>query len=87
MTDEDKIKNIITFLFIIFCGAEINPEVRNLLIVAIMEIPPDYFIEKFERYVLSNMKEHPWGLHLSLRNSVFNRYCKKWKLNEDQYGK
>lgn len=73
MTDKDKVKNIMAFLSILFgekweCIAEI------------MEMPPDYIIEKFERYVLSTRPEADWGLHPSLRRNVFNRYCERWKL-------
>lgn len=78
MTTEDKVKNIIAFLCIMF-GENSN------CLQEIMNIPPDYVIEKFERYVLSTRDESDWGLHPTLRRDAFNRYCEKWKLtiNED----
>ncbi len=76
MTDEDKVKNIISFLFIIF--SETIIDTNDMLNLAILNIPPDYLIEKFERYILSNRVEHPWGIHPTLRHQLFNRYCKKW---------
>ncbi len=75
MTKEDKVKNIISFLLIIFGeNSEICSEIMNK--------NPKYLIEKFERYVLSDCIEHEWGLHPSLRDNLFNRYCKLWKLGK-----
>jgi len=74
MTTEDKVKNIIAFLCIMF-GEE------SYCMQEIMNIPPDYVIEKFERYVLSTRDESDWGLHPTLRRGAFNQYCEKWKLH------
>lgn len=70
MTDAEKVKNILAFLCILF--HECSPEVID----KIMEFTPDYLIEKWERYMSSAHYEADWGLHLSVRNRVFNRYCK-----------
>lgn len=73
MDDKQKVKNIFAFLSILFGE-------KNNALVEIMDMPPDYIIEKFERYVLSTRPESDWGLHPSLRRNVFDRYCEKWDL-------
>ena len=78
MTKDDQVKNIIAFLSIIFGETKVWHEY-------IMNMPPDYLIEKFNRYILSTRDEHSWGLHPSLRICVFNRYCEKWHLPTEQY--
>ena len=76
MTKTDKIKNILSFLCIIFGESEFMQE--------IMEKHPDYLIEKFERYVLSSRDESSWGMHPSIRRCAFNTYCKKYELPIDE---
>ena len=73
MTKEEKVKNIFAFLSILFV------EKRDCLI-NILDMTPDYIIEKFERYVISTSPGSSWGLHPSLRKSVFNKYCEKYGL-------
>ncbi len=73
MTIQEKVKNIFAFLSIMFGD---DWEAMKIL----MNKPPNYIIEKFERYVLSTRPESDWGLHLGLRNTVFNRYCEKYDL-------
>lgn len=73
MTTEQKVKNIFAFLSILF-GEDLE------LAHKIFEMPPDYLIEKFERYIESPRYEADWGLHPSLRRSVFDRYCEKYAL-------
>lgn len=78
LTKEQKVKNIFCFLAILF-GEDIN------LAQKIMGMSPDYLIEKFERYVLSDRYQADWGLHPSLRRGVFDVYCQKHKLNITSY--
>lgn len=73
MTDSDKVKNIISFLFILFGE-------NDTLVKEIIRIEPKYFIEKFERYIESKKSESEWGLHTNLINLVFKNYCDKWGL-------
>jgi hypothetical protein len=80
MTNNEKVANIIAFLSILFgedCAAYEK----------IMDLSPEYIIEKFERYVLSSRIEYPWGMHPSLRNQVFQAYVNKWslELKDDNY--
>ena len=69
----EKIKNILAFLSIIFNDNED-------CLKEVMKIRPEYLIEKFERYVLSNRSESDWGLHPYLRRIFFDRYCEKYNL-------
>lgn len=78
MSDIDQIKNIIAFLSIIFGESEVWEK-------EIMNKQPEYLMEKFERYILSKRDQHSWGLNPSLRNRIFNRYCKKHGLSTEQY--
>ncbi len=73
MNTKEKVKNIFAFLSILF-------NQKHECLGEIMNMPPDYIIEKFERYVLSTRPESDWGLHPSLRATIFDRYCKKWDL-------
>ncbi len=73
MTNHEKIANIICFLSILF--GEDNEAFNK-----IMEFHPNYIIEKFERYVLSQRDEYSWGMHPSLRINTFQRYVDKWEL-------
>ena len=82
ITKQEKIANILAFLFILFGD---DKEVLH----AIMKKDPDYIIEKYERYVESYRVEFPWGMHPMLRNGIFQRYVDKWKLgirDIDEYG-
>lgn len=76
MDKTEKVKNILAFLAILFGE-------KDDFFEQIMDFTPEYIIEKFERYVLSNNIQSNWGLHPSLRKSVFNRYCSKYKLLND----
>lgn len=73
MTKDQQIKNIITFLSIIF-GEDAD------FTKQLMEFTPDYLIEKFIRYIKSDIYEADWGLHPSLRRNILNRYCEKYKI-------
>lgn len=74
LTTPEKIANIIAFLSILF--GEENWESFS----SILDMPPQYIIEKFERYVESSSVQYEWGIHPILRNQCFNRYVDKWKL-------
>ena len=76
MTEHEQIKNIIAFLLIIFGENEI-------LSNEIMNLHPEYLIEKFNRYILSNKSESEWGLHPFLRRRLFDRYCEKWEIENE----
>lgn len=78
MTEEQQIKNIIAFLAILFGESSLWQD-------EIMDFSPQYLIEKFNRYVLSTRNESSWGLHPSLRKSVFEPYCKKHNLDFTQF--
>lgn len=73
MDENEKVKNIFTFLCILFGEDERCFE-------KIMDFSPKYLIEKFERYILSPIPESNWGMHPSLRTNVFDVYCKKYNL-------
>jgi len=73
MNKETKVKNILSFLAIMF--GEDDTWYKN-----IMNKHPDYLIEKFERYCLSDRSEWQWGMHPSLKRSFFDAYCEKYKL-------
>jgi len=77
MTKTEKVKNIFAFLSILF---EENEECLE----EIMRFSPDYIIEKYMRYIESLIPESPWGLHPSLRRSVFDKYCEKYGLLKDE---
>lgn len=78
LTKTDKVKNIICFLCIIFQDSQ-------HLLEALLQINPDYLIEKYERYILSDKVQHSWGLHPTIRRSVFEMYCREHGLPTDQY--
>jgi len=73
VSETDKIKNILAFIVLLF-GED------DHLYYKMMDFPPDYLLDKFARYILSHKYEADWGLHPSLRRSVFNIYCKKYDL-------
>lgn len=77
MTNNEQIKNILAFLSILF--GEDHPCWSK-----IMDFPPEYLIEKFNRYIESTRPESPWGLHPSLRLHAFNRYLDKYKIEHDE---
>ncbi len=70
LTTEQKAKNIFAFLTLVF-GEDLELSKR------IMDMSPDYLIEKFERYVESDRYQADWGLHPSLRRGIYNRWCEK----------
>lgn len=78
MTDQQQIKNIIAFLSILFGES-------RLWYDEIMKIPPDYIIEKFNRYIELDKFGADWGLHPSLRTCVYEPYLIKWKIPHKQY--
>lgn len=71
MNNQDKLKNIFAFLSILF-GEDIYLSNR------LMQMSPEYLIEKWERYVESERIEHPWGMHPSLRTGFFDAYFERW---------
>lgn len=73
MSNNERVANIICFLSLIFGE---NEHLHNLL----LEMHPDYLIEKFECYIKSSCNEYGWGLHPVLRKQVFHRYIDKWEL-------
>jgi hypothetical protein len=78
MTKTQQIKNIIAFLSILFGESK-------LWYSEIMNFSPDYLIEKFNRYINSTKSESDWGLHPSLRATVFEAYCRKYSIPFIQY--
>jgi hypothetical protein len=72
-TNVTKVKNIISFLCIIFSEDE-------LIISSLFDKSPMYVIEKYERYIESEKEESNRGMHRNLIKHVFNPYCKKWKI-------
>lgn len=78
MTEKQQIKNIIAFLAILFGESKLWHE-------EIMKFNPEYLIEKFNRYILSTRNESDWGLHPSLRKTVFEPYCRKHDISCDHY--
>lgn len=78
MNTQEQVKNIIAFLAILFGDSKLWHE-------EIMDFTPEYLIEKFHRYILSTRNESDWGLHPSLRHSVFEPYCRKYKIIYDDF--
>lgn len=74
MNKKDKIKNILTFLCIIF------GESFEFLNWLHDNISPEYLIEKYERYIESEIPEYEWGMHPNLKTYIFDEYCAKWNL-------
>ena len=77
MNNEEQVKNILTFLTLIFGDSDVWHD-------EIMKFPPYYLIDKFNRYVMSTRGESMWGIHPSLRKYIFNKYCEKWKISIDE---
>ena len=50
-----------------------------------MHFNPDYLIEKFDRYIRSTVNESDFGLHPSLRRSLFEPYCDKYKIPYSEF--
>lgn len=78
MTEQKQIKNIIAFLSILFGDSK-------LWIDEIMQFPPGYLIEKFNRYIDTCRFSADWGLHPSLRKCVYEPYLIKHKIPHEQY--
>lgn len=78
MTEQQQIKNIISFLCIICGGSYIWEEI-------LMNFSPEYIIEKFNQYIESTKYESDWGLHPSLRRDLFDRYCIKYNIPNSPY--
>ena len=74
MTRDEKIKNILAFLCIVI-------EYDRRMFENFMDINPNYLLEKFDRYCLSPRYEADWGVHPSLRRTLFNQYCKKHNID------
>lgn len=72
MTKHEQVANILSFFLILFCEKKELP--------SIMEMSPDYIIEKFDRYILSSRAEYQWGMHPVLRKQIFHKYVDKWEL-------
>jgi hypothetical protein len=72
-SDYAKVKNVLAFLALLFGEKDTWRE-------DIMDIPPDYLLEKFNRYVHRLRDESPWGMHPSLKRGTFDRYCEKWEI-------
>lgn len=73
MTNHEKVANIIAF-FVLMFGEDSDAW------HSVMQLSPNYIIEKFERYILSLRVEYPWGMHASLKSHIFNAYVDKWEL-------
>ena len=78
MTQQQQIKNIIAFLAILFGESKVWGD-------EIMHFSPDYLIEKFERYIEFTRHASDWGLSPSLRNQIFEPYCRKHNISYDHY--
>lgn len=78
MTHQQQIKNIIAFLAILFGESKIWAD-------EIMKFPPEYLIEKFNRYIQTTRYGADWGLHPSLKRRVFDEYCRKHDIPCDEY--
>lgn len=79
MTDIDKLKNILSFLCILFGE-------KHDVMETIFDMHPEYIMEKYQTFVRSDRREWPWGMHQSLKINVFNRWLEKHKVefSEDQ---
>jgi len=73
MSDVDKLKNILSFLCILFSE-------KHDIMQTIFDLSPEYIMEKYERYVKSDTREWPWGTHPSIKKSVFNRWLEKYNV-------
>lgn len=70
ISDADKLKNILSFLCILFGE-------KHDVMETIFSFHPEYIMEKYEKYVRSDRREWPWGMHPSLKKNVFNRWLEK----------
>lgn len=70
MSDTDKLLNILSFLGILF-GENVD------VMEAVKDLGPEYIIEKYERYVNSDRREWPWGMHPSIKRGDFLSYLQK----------
>jgi hypothetical protein len=70
MNKKDQVENIVCFLLIVL-GEEAGIILSN-------EMHPDYLLEKFYRYVLSDQPEHEWGIRPGLRG-LLDLYVDKWE--------
>lgn len=70
MSDEDKLKNIFSFLCIMF-GNDMD------IMERIYQYSPEYIMEKYERYVKSDARQWPWGMHPLIKKGVFSSWLKK----------
>lgn len=79
MNNVDKLKNILSFLCILFNG---NDEIMK----EIFKFSPDYIIEKYDRYIKSDTREWPWGMHRSIKRDLFIKWLEKYnvELSEDE---
>lgn len=73
MTQQDKLKNILAFLVILFGDDE-------HVMTKIMDFSPSYLIEKYERYIESPVAEYDYGMHPSLRQKAYEPYARRWGL-------
>lgn len=71
--DYVKVKNVFAFLTLIFGE-------REMWHGQIMDINPEYILEKFNRYVHSHRDESQYGMHPMLKKEIFDRYCEKWEI-------
>jgi len=70
-----KLKNIVAFLQILFGETDMVRE--------ILDMSPDYIIEKYDQYMSSENQEYKWGMHANLREELFNEYLERWGLKYD----
>ncbi len=70
MSDVDKLKNVLSFLCILF-----NEE--DNIMEAVFSFSPEYILEKYERYIKSDKIEWPWGMHPCIKHGLFVSWLKK----------
>lgn len=68
----NRIKNIFAFLCVLF-GEESSAVINKM-----MSLHPSYILEKYNRYIVSDIPEYDWGLHPNIRTHVFEPYVDKW---------
>jgi hypothetical protein len=66
MTNQDELKNLISFLICIFG--------ETSFISVIMKASPDYLLEKWSAFE----QNHPIMLHEILIRELYEPYCKQW---------
>lgn len=79
MSDIDKLKNILSFLCILF-------HEKHDVMETVFDLSPEYIMEKYERYVKADRREWTWGMHPSIKRGLFVTWLKKYGVEFSEEG-